>query len=302
MSKQFTAELAGAGRFNARQSAVSGRNHGQAGTAKAARIPRIIHYSWLSGNEKPRFMADCFATWKNVMPDYEFRCWDAAALKTIDARFANQAYRAEQWAFAADYIRLHALYHVGGVYLDADVKVFRRFDEFLHDAAFASIESYTYRKYADYRHDYWIDAAMLGAEKGNPFIKDCLDYYRDRDFVRQDGTLDQQVICHIMADIAETKYGFVRNSASFEKQFLQHDAGVIYPPFVFSHRRGDIRRSTCAIHLYAGSWRQKPVRHRSLLSRVQAIAIACTNEKIWGRLSFKGLAVLYFLRRLLTGK
>ena len=82
-------------------------------------------------------------------------------------------------------------------------------------------------------------------------------------------------------------------------QFLKHAAAVIYPPYVFSHRRGDIRGSTCAIHLYAGSWRQKPGRPRSLLSRIQETAIACTNEKTWGRISFQGMKAWYFLRGLL---
>lgn len=238
------------------------------------------------------------ATWAKVMPDYELRCWDAQALRKLNSKFADQAYSVKQWAFASDYTRLYALYNIGGIYLDTDVKVFRKFDPFLNNSAFASIESYTYRKNDNYKDDYWMDAAMLGAEKGNPFIKDCLDYYENRDFIKEGGTFDQTIISHVIADIAEDKYGFVRNVACFERQDLKGGTATIYPPYVFSHRRGDIRFSTCAIHLFVGGWRKKSHRTRSLMSRIQEIGITCTNEKIWGWIAFKGMAVWYFAERL----
>lgn len=233
------------------------------------------------------------------MPDYEIRCWDASDLAGIESRFARQAYGARKWAFAADYIRLYALYHHGGIYLDADVKVFRPFDRFLNHAAFASIESYDYcEDRTDKKYDYWIDAAMLGATKGNPFIKDCLDYYRDRDFILKNGTFDQTVVCHIVADIAESRYGFNRGVPYNQVQVLKDDAIIIYPSYVFSHRRGDIRIGTHAIHMFFGGWRDGSQRG-NWIERLERLAVALTNEKIWGMIVFKLRRAYYLLKSIL---
>ena len=35
-------------------------------------IPKLIHYSWFSGEPYPEFLKECMDTWKKVLPDYEF--------------------------------------------------------------------------------------------------------------------------------------------------------------------------------------------------------------------------------------
>ena len=167
------------------------------------KIPKIIHYCWLSGEEKPAFIQKCISSWKKVMPDYEIWCWDTKRFDIHSVKFVEEAYNVKKWAFAADYIRLYALYHYGGIYLDSDVLVFQKFDKFLHNSAFTSIESYFYGKK---ENDYWIESAILGAEKGNLFIKECMEYYSNRNFILENGTYDQSIICHIIANIAEKKY------------------------------------------------------------------------------------------------
>lgn len=40
----------------------------------------------------------------------------------------------QKWAFVSDYVRLWAIYHQGGIYLDTDVEVKKSLDSFLsHD-------------------------------------------------------------------------------------------------------------------------------------------------------------------------
>ena len=103
-------------------------------------IPKTIHYTWFSGDEMPQMIKDCIATWKKVMPDYELRLWDMASIKNIDSIFLREAIKVRKWAYAADYVRLYALYHEGGIYLDTDVIVFKRFDVFLKHNAFIGKE------------------------------------------------------------------------------------------------------------------------------------------------------------------
>ena len=48
--------------------------------------------------------------------------------------YVKEAFEARKWAFAADYIRMYALYTQGGIYLDSDVVLLKKFDDFLDNA------------------------------------------------------------------------------------------------------------------------------------------------------------------------
>ena len=62
------------------------------------------------------------------MPDYEWKLWSLENFDLASApQFVRDAVKARKWAFAADYIRMYALYTEGGFYLDSDVKVLKRF-------------------------------------------------------------------------------------------------------------------------------------------------------------------------------
>ena len=54
-------------------------------------IPKLIHYSWFSGEPYPQFLQECMDTWKKVLPDYEFMLWDAEKLAACNNTFANAA-------------------------------------------------------------------------------------------------------------------------------------------------------------------------------------------------------------------
>lgn len=58
-------------------------------------------------------------TWFRVTPDYEIKCWDMHTIPNI--LWVQEAISVKKWVFAADYIRLYALYTEGGKYLDTDV-------------------------------------------------------------------------------------------------------------------------------------------------------------------------------------
>ena len=80
-------------------------------------------------------------TWKKVMPDYEIKLWSMETFDVSSAPvYVQEAVKARKWAFAADYIRMYALYTEGGIYLDSDVKILKRFDDFLHYSFFSSLE------------------------------------------------------------------------------------------------------------------------------------------------------------------
>ena len=61
-------------------------------------IPKLIHYSWFSGEPYPQFLQECMDTWRKVLPDYEFMLWDAEKLAACNNTFANEAVSVRKWA------------------------------------------------------------------------------------------------------------------------------------------------------------------------------------------------------------
>ncbi|MCT0090508.1 glycosyltransferase, partial [Proteus mirabilis] len=74
---------------------------------------------------------ECIDTWKKYLPDYQIIEWNNESIKEIKNNYMEEAIKNKKWAFASDYIRLHALYNEGGIYLDTDIEVTNSFNEFL---------------------------------------------------------------------------------------------------------------------------------------------------------------------------
>ena len=50
-------------------------------------------------------------TWKEKLPDYEFMLWNFERFDINSSIWVKQAFEKKKYAFAADYIRLFAVYH-----------------------------------------------------------------------------------------------------------------------------------------------------------------------------------------------
>lgn len=134
-------------------------------------INKTIHYVWLGRGEKSDKIKACMESWKRILPDYEIKEWNEDNFDINYNDFTKQSYEKGQYAFTSDVIRLYALYHEGGIYMDTDVMVYKPLDEFLGEEGFTGFEDYNYPV-----------TATMGAEKGNPVIKMMLDYYDCIDF------------------------------------------------------------------------------------------------------------------------
>jgi hypothetical protein len=212
-------------------------------------------------------------TWRDIMPDYEIMCWNTSNFDITSNIFVAEAFGAKKWAFAADYIRLHALNDFGGIYLDTDVIVKKRFDDFLQRDFFTSMEyhhSYAIKHNAnalineDGSSKYpntpmpgiGIQAAVLGSVRGHPFLRDCLNWYHDRHFILNDGRVSDQVILpSILAMIAEG-YGLLY----LDKLQTLKEGMLILPSEIFAGHRTEATNNSYAIHCCFGSWRERPKR------------------------------------------
>ena len=82
------------------------------------------------------------------MPEYELVLWDANKFDITSVPFVEEACRVKKWAFASDYIRMYAIYNEGGIYMDSDVYVLKKFDRFLHHGFFSTVE-FSYKHFAE---------------------------------------------------------------------------------------------------------------------------------------------------------
>ena len=150
-------------------------------------IPKVIHYCWLSGDPFPREIRRCIDSWKKLLPDYELRLWSKDNFDIDSVPWVRDAYNARKYAFAADYIRFWAVYTYGGIYLDSDVLVKKPFDDLLDLPYFIGSEGLGN-----------IEAAIFGAPKGAEWLKPCIDFYVDRPFYKEDGSLNTVTAPRVM--------------------------------------------------------------------------------------------------------
>ena len=230
-------------------------------------IPKTIHFCWLSNDPFPAKIRRCMDTWHRVLPDYDIKCWNTSNFDVCaHGSYVREAFEQRKWAFAADYIRMYALYTEGGIYLDSDVLVLKSFDDFLHHGFFSSMEYHPiqieregsaamvdaegHRVRDGYVSGIQIQAAVMGAQRGHPFVRDVLDWYADKHFVRPDGSLATDVLSpYIYARMAEP-YGF-----RYRDQDQQLNDGImIYRSEIFAGNKHEATPASYAIHYCAHSW------------------------------------------------
>ena len=166
-------------------------------------IPKVIHLCWLSGDKYPALVQQCIDSWKRVLPDFEIKKWDSNSFDFASVPFVKQAYENKQWAFVSDYIRLYAIYTEGGIYLDSDVMVYQRFDEWLNYSFFTAIEKRTLPYIG-----FWMEAAIMASEPGNPMIKEIMGHYEHTNFIDENDRMIRTPAPDIYTPIFCKHYGW----------------------------------------------------------------------------------------------
>lgn len=220
-------------------------------------IPKKIHYTWFSNDPFPDSIKECMNSWKAKMPDYEFVKWDREKIKGINSIFLNEALSCKKWAFAADFVRLWALYNEGGIYLDTDVLCYKSFDVLLDSSCFIGKENSFHINGRN--TEQYLTSHCMGAEKGHPIIKECLNYYDNRHFITSENSslpptlrMDMTLLPYIQSEIFK-QFGYNSYPSATNIQSLQNNTKV-YPPQYFDCAEKS-RDSFCK-HLAAGSWRE----------------------------------------------
>ena len=219
-------------------------------------IPKKIHYCWFGGNPLPESVKMCIASWEKKLPDYEIVEWNENTFDISKLKFTEQAASVKKWAFVSDVARLNALYEQGGIYMDTDVEVLKSLDEFLTDSAFTGFEVRD-----------CVMTAVLACEKGNGLVKEILDYYINKNFINEDGSLNEIPNPVIFTEIFH-KYGLKDNG---KKQVV--NGRTVYPEIYFSPNNfGRIfdrpSNNSYTIHHFDGSWRSKQRNMQSMIFKI----------------------------------
>ena len=211
-------------------------------------IPKVIHLCWVSGKRYPSKIRFCIKSWKKYNPDYKIMLWNADSFDFDSVPWTKEALKAQKYAFIADFIRLYAVYNYGGIYLDSDVEVVKSFDSLLDKPYFVSFET----------GDSCIELGAFGAEKGTRWVKDALDYYRDRHFFREDGSIDDEVQPKVIWEHLKDRYELLKVDSP---QGIANDTGKVFVlpnEWLCAHRYGtvyNVTGNTFCIHHFANSWR-----------------------------------------------
>lgn len=214
-------------------------------------IPKILHYCWFGGKEKPEGVVKCIESWKKVCPDYEIVEWNEENFQVDALPYTKEAYEAKKWAFVSDVARLKALVKHGGIYLDTDVELIKPFDEVLCNEAFVGFEGTKF-----------IATAVMGCRPGNLIMSEFLDMYRNAHFANGESDLDFTTNVTRLTDLLVEK-GMQLNGC------LQKIGDMtIYPtdyfsPYDYIDGRLKTTKNTIAIHWYSVSWLgNMPLRRR----------------------------------------
>ncbi|MBI3837452.1 MAG: hypothetical protein HY288_05915 [Planctomycetia bacterium] len=208
-------------------------------------IPKTIHYCWFGATPPSDLIRRCIDSWRRVMPGYRINEWNEGN-SPIDNAYTKTVFRKRLWSKLSNYVRLHALYTEGGIYLDADVEVIRPFDPLLRDPCFLGFQ-------LPWHQTDWVNTAVLAAQSGHPFIKSCMQltlklFTEERRIYRS-----PEVSTKALKAMGLSHYGLqtIEDVKLYPTEFF-------YPYAWWEDFSADrITDSTYCVHRWAGSWVKK---------------------------------------------
>lgn len=206
------------------------------------RIPKIIHFCWFGGQQKPSKVQKCIDSWHKYMSDYEFMEWNESNFDVNCNEYVKQAYENRKFAYVSDVARIKALDQYGGIYMDTDVMVYKSFDDLLDNRCILGFEEENY-----------VATSFIACVPGHDLIKEFIGRYENASFYNQDKSLDLTTNVQRLTDILVNR-GLVRNN-----EFQNVGDISVYPQEYFSpYDYGNCIRknteNTYCEHLFLVSW------------------------------------------------
>ncbi len=205
-------------------------------------IPKKIFFTWISEIAVPVKFEKYIKSWKAVMPDYAVH---QITLKNVKrGPFVNKCIAIKNYALAGHYARVQELYENGGIYFDIDIEAVKRFDLLLNHKLVLGAES-----------KWWVNNAVIVAEKGHPFLKRCLDYMDAFPF---DSEKIELATGPIMFTNIMKELGWKPGGAGTFGGVTVLAPEYFYPYHYDSYYTKEcIRPNTLAVHHWANTWNNK---------------------------------------------
>lgn len=218
-------------------------------------IPKQIFYVWGANETKGKAELMCLFSWYQQLKGFEIIEINENSTKYFN--FKNElknnkwfktVYDRKMWAYVADYVRIKTLYDNGGIYFDTDVMAIKDISPLLNNPAFVGIQS----------HDR-TEPAILGAEKGNAFLEQLLQFYNDEIWHSSLYKCPDIFKYFLELNYGKQEYNF----DSEDDEIKKYRDITLYPrkyliPFSPAQiRNEDINanlKSAYTIHWYKGSW------------------------------------------------
>lgn len=157
-------------------------------------IPKIVHYCWFGG-KMPKKIKKNIDNWKSILKDYKFMEWNEKNFDFSSSEFSKEAYENKKWAFVSDYARLYALYNYGGIYLDTDIEIVKKFDDLLNEA----------KLILSHESERSLCTAAIISNKNNNLIGDFLEQYKKIKFIT-DGKMQMRPNSELILDFLKQRY------------------------------------------------------------------------------------------------
>jgi mannosyltransferase OCH1-like enzyme len=213
-------------------------------------IPKLLHYCWFGKGPIPEDQMRCIATWRHKFSDFEIVRWDETN-SPVEDTYLRSALSHGNWANASNYVRAHALYEHGGVYLDTDVQVLRPFDALLSCSGFLGFQYDPERGPGPLEGS--VNTAVMGFVPRHPFVADLIEA------VRHDFTGTERA--NLSGPRLASELLIARGLSAYSNKPIKIDEITLYPldyfyPYCFNEpfSLSCITENTYAIHHWAKSW------------------------------------------------
>lgn len=218
-------------------------------------IPKIIHYCWFGGKEKPELAKKCIASWQKHCPDWEIREWNETNFDFTSYPYAQYCLQKGHWAFLSDFVRLAVVAEYGGIYYDTDVEVVRPLDGLCEYDAFYGFELVNQMN----------TGHGFGAVAGHPTVRAMLAEYLALE-PAEDGAYPL-IVCTKLNTAALVKLGLQLNGQRQTVAGAQILPIDYLNPYEYTTGRMNRTDNTLSIHWFNQSWISPMAQLRCKLTR-----------------------------------
>lgn len=205
------------------------------------------------------------------MPDYTFMRWDEDSFDVNLYSLSKCACQVKKYALAADLCRLNVLAEYGGVYLDTDVELFNRFDDYLNCNFFSAVELYDEFEKENIREKYLnvdgtpkdinvdvphfeILTSTMGCVPNQKMIVELRDYYNSIQTTPEKALDFHQWLNYdrlFARYCAKNGFRFINETQRFG------DNMIVYGTGLFGYKYCPDKRFEVSFHHNAATWRNK---------------------------------------------